>query len=86
MGRSVQQLLVEFDGLLVKMEERDRRVDGLHERIDILESAIEYMKIAKQPHREPIRIPPMPKALLSLEYHKLGGTGVKGDNDGISDR
>jgi hypothetical protein len=77
MARSVQQMVLEFDDLLKSMEERDRRVDGLHERIGFLESEIEYMKIAKQPHREPIRIPPMPKALLSLEYHKLGGTGVK---------
>jgi len=77
MSRSASQMLVEFDELLEEMKERDKRVDSLHERISFLESEIEYMKIAKQPHREPIRIPPMPKALLSLEYHKLGGTGVK---------
>jgi hypothetical protein len=78
MSRSASQMLVEFDELLEEMKERDKRVDRLHERIGFLESEIEYMKIAKQPHREPIRIPPMPKALLSLQYHKLGGTGVKG--------
>ncbi len=77
MSRSASPMLVEFDELLEEMKERDKRVDRLHERISFLESEIEYMKIAKQPHREPIRIPPMPKALLSLEYHKLGGTGVK---------
>ena len=73
MSRSLLELAMAFEVLEEEMKERDKRADWLAERIQIIESELKYMKSAKQPHREPIRIPAMPRALLSLGYGRKRG-------------